>query len=238
MRILTGIPVYNEVRYVRRVLNEVSRFTEEIAVVDDGSNDGSREILQTLNSEALITHLIGHPENLGYGRALIDLIELARTEEYEGLVTLDCDEQHQPSQIPEFIKSLEACDCDIISGTRYPAKPIDGQDPPPEDRLKINRAITTEINELTGYKLTDSFCGFKAYGRRALESLDLKEPGYGMPLELWIKAAKAGLKVEEIPVHRIYKDRTRSFGGGLDIPDERLSYYKRVIEAAQKEARQ
>ena len=238
MRILVGIPVFNEVEYVERVLSEVARFTDEIAVVDDGSNDGSREILQGLKSEGLVGHLIEHSENLGYGRGLIDLIELARSEDYEGLVTLDCDEQHQPSQIPEFIQSLEACDCDIISGTRYPAKPIDGQDPPPEDRLKINREITAEINELTGYNLTDSFCGFKAYGRRALESLHLNEPGYGMPLELWIKAAKTGLKVEEIPVHRIYRDRTRSFGSGLDIPDERLSYYKQVIEDAQKGTRE
>ncbi|MDP6503269.1 MAG: glycosyltransferase family 2 protein [Planctomycetota bacterium] len=238
MRILVGIPVYNEVQYVQRVLSEVARFTEEIAVVDDGSTDGSLAILHRLRSENLIGHLIEHPENSGYGQALIHLIELARNENYDGLVTLDCDEQHQPSQIPEFIDALEACDCDIISGTRYPPEPAEGQDPPPEDRLKINRTITAEINELTGYSLTDSFCGFKAYGRRALESLHVKEPGYGMPLELWIKAAAAGLKVEEIAVHRIYKDHTRSFGSELDIPDERLAYYKQVIEDALRETRE
>jgi dolichol-phosphate mannosyltransferase len=237
VRILVGIPVFNEVQYVERVLREVARFTKEIAVVDDGSNDGSLAILQKLKTEGLIGHLIEHPENLGYGQALIQLIELARNDNYQGLVTLDCDEQHQPSQIPEFIKSLEARDCEIISGTRYPPEPIEGQDPPPEDRLKINRAITTEINEITGYRLTDSFCGFKAYGRSALESLHVTEPGYGMPLELWIKAAAAGLNVEEIPVHRIYKDHTRSFGSELDIPDERLAYYKQVIENALRETR-
>lgn len=234
MRFLAGIPVFNEKSYVERVISQVRRYASDVAVVDDGSSDGSEEVLGRLAEDGRITHLIRHPVNQGYGQALISLLRLARNEGYDCLVTLDCDEQHQPSSIPAFVRSLGGWD--IVSGTRYPDDPYDQMDAPPADRLAINTEITAKINELTGYGLTDSFCGFKAYGRCALETLAPKEPGYGMPLELWIQAWRMGLRVHEIPVLRIYKDQSRTFGDGLDDSAARLAYYYRIIESALKEA--
>lgn len=230
MRFLVGIPVFNEEPYVERVLGEVRRCATDVAVVDDGSTDGSRELLKRLKNAGVVTYLVRHAGNHGYGRALINLFKVAVRTGYEALVTLDCDEQHQPSHIPDFVEAIEGWD--IVSGTRYPEVPHEPGDQPPPDRLGINREITARINELTGYGLTDSFCGFKAYSRLALEELKLTESGYGMPLELWVKAAHLGLKVREIPVHRIYKDQTRSFGGELNDPSHRLAYYDEVLRAA------
>ena len=89
--------------------------------------------------------------------------------------------------------------------------------------------LTAELNRTLGFHLTDAFCGFKAYRVEALSRLKLTESGYAMPLELWVQAARAGLKVRELPVPLIYLDATRSFGGSLDDAQARLEYYRRVL---------
>ena len=83
-----------------------------------------------------------------------------------------------------------------------------------------------------GLSLTDTFCGFKAYRVASLAKLAITEPGYGMPLELWVQAAHHGLRIVEIPVPLIYLDEKRSFGGSLDDGRQRLEYYHQVIDRA------
>jgi len=120
-------------------------------------------------------------------------------------------------------------DADIISCSRYLAENGSGDSPPP-DRYRINMILTERINRITGYNLTDSFCGMKGYRVKALEKLDLHENGYAFPLEFWIQARHFGLTVEEFPIERIYKNLERSFGKELDDPDKRLEYYNSVLE--------
>jgi dolichol-phosphate mannosyltransferase len=222
---LAALPVYNEVDYVDDVLDEVARFASDVLVVDDGSLDGTAERLQQRSDISLVRH----SENRGYGAALSTAFQYAIEGGYEGIVTLDCDGQHQPCRIPEFIQA--ANDADIVSGSRY-LKSYDGDDAPPEERLKINRTITHELNERLGYSLTDAFCGFKAYRTSALKLLTITNTGYAMPLQLWVKAAAAELKVAEIPVPLIYLDLERSFGGALDQAEARLQHYREVLDDA------
>src|SRR5262249_39545217 len=92
--------------------------------------------------------------------------------------------------------------------------------------------ITAELNERFGLNLTDAFCGFKAYRREALEKLHLTETGWGMPLQLWVQAAHLGLRIKEVGVPRLYLDPTRAFGGVLDDAEQRLAYYRGIIDAA------
>jgi len=222
---LAALPVYNEVDYVDDVLDEVARFASDVLVVDDGSLDGTAERIQQRSDISLVRH----SENRGYGAALSTAFQYAIEGGYEGIVTLDCDGQHQPCRIPEFIQA--ANDADIVSGSRY-LKSYDGDDAPPEERLKINRTITHELNERLGYSLTDAFCGFKAYRTSALKLLTITNTGYAMPLQLWVKAAAAELKVAEIPVPLIYLDLERSFGGALDQAEARLQHYREVLDDA------
>ena len=93
--------------------------------------------------------------------------------------------------------------------------------------------ITTEINARLGLAITDAFCGFKAYSRRALAALHVTETGYAMPLEVWVQAAAAGLKIVELPVPLLYLDLARSFGGALDDATTRLAYYRGVLDRAE-----
>jgi dolichol-phosphate mannosyltransferase len=83
--------------------------------------------------------------------------------------------------------------------------------------------------------LTDAFCGFKAYRRSALEKLRISEEGWGMPLQLWVQAARLQLQVKEIGVPRLYLDPNRAFGGVMNDPEQRLAYYRSVLIAAERD---
>jgi dolichol-phosphate mannosyltransferase len=118
---------------------------------------------------------------------------------------------------------------DIVSGSRY-LRQFDGDSEPPAQRKWINQLVTSELNRRLGLNLTDAFCGFKAYSVPAMDKLTLTENGYAMPLELWVQAAHAGLRIIERAVPRIYLDEKRSFGGVLDDASTRLEYYHLVLD--------
>jgi dolichol-phosphate mannosyltransferase len=222
-RWLTALPVFNESRHVCGVLDEVRRYSDHVLVVDDGSTDGTAGLLQRRDD----IQLVRHAENRGYGAALKTAFDYAAGHHYDGVVTIDCDGQHEPQRIPRFV---EACaDVDIVSGSRYLRK-FDTDTAPPEQRRWINQQITAKLNRCLGWHLTDAFCGFKAYRVAAVQSLALRETGYAMPLELWVQAAAADLRVVEFPVPLIYLEEERSFGGSLDDAQTRLQYYNDVLK--------
>ena len=234
-RWLTALPVYNEVDYVDGVLDKVLQFSDHVLVVNDGSNDGTAEKLRVrreLDPGRLA--IVDHPTNLGYGAALQNAFRYTLQHRFEGVVTLDCDGQHQPHRIPRFIEAAAAAD--IVSGSRY-LKDYEGDDAPPQERMFINRRLTGDLNRRLGLSLTDAFCGFKAYRAEGLARMKITDPGYAMPLQLWVEAVAAGLRVIELPVPRIYLDLARSFGGSLDHAETRLNYYNRVLDEAIQRAR-
>jgi dolichol-phosphate mannosyltransferase len=232
VRLLIAIPVFNERKYVASVLAKVRAFHPDVLVMDDGSTDGTGELLNQLAARGDI-HLIRHSSNLGYGQSLIDAFTFADEQGYDWVITMDCDEQHEPKMIPEFIRRIERDDADIISGSRY-LHANGGDDAPPPDRRRINSTLTELINATFGLHLTDAFCGFKAHRVSAMRRLRLDVPGYAFPMQLWPQAAGAHLRIVEIPVRLIYNDPNRYFGGTLDDADIRLAHYLGVLS---KEAR-
>jgi dolichol-phosphate mannosyltransferase len=246
LRTLIAIPVYNEQRYVQRVLELVLEYAgaaaattndepparrawpsddchaQQVLVIDDGSTDATPTLLAQFPVE-----VIRHSRNRGYGRSMMDAFRWAAVDNFDWVITMDCDEQHEPAAIPRFMEAVCRDDLDVVSGSRYIH--INGGDHPPPDRRAINAQITQELNARLGLKLTDSFCGFKAYRVEALKALSLDVDGYAFPMQFWVQAVAAGLRIGEIPVKLIYNDLNRSFGGPLDDAQVRLNHYRCVL---------
>jgi len=230
--VLVAIPVHNEEDHVARVLDEVRRVVSSddahILVIDDGSTDRTPDLLAEAERRHDGVSVIRHDTNLGYGRAMRRSFEAALRGGYDLLITMDCDEQHEPARIPAFVDAARQTGADVVSGSRYFLPDADASTAPPERRA-INRAITDEINRRLGLSLTDGFCGFKAYRTEALADLEFDEDGYAFPMQFWVQAVANGLTITEIPVELIYLDFERSFGGALDDHDTRLAHYRRVL---------
>jgi len=223
-RILLGIPVFNEAKYVTDVLGEVRRHAGDVLVIDDGSTDDPPLLLARQPVE-----VIRHATNRGYGRSMQDMLRWANFDGYDWLITMDCDLQHEPAAIPEFSAAIAQDDCDVVSGTRYLRVNCD-DDAPPADRQAINASMTQLLNDRLGLQITDAFCGFKAYRIAACRDLELDVDGYDFPMQFWVQAAHHGLRISELPIRLIYNDPTRCFGGPLSDATNRRAVYEATLE--------
>ncbi len=225
--ILIAIPAHNEQSHIDRVLPRVLKFGLPVMVVDDGSTDAT-----AVRAAAWPVELVRNPQNVGYGRVMQDIFAWASMRDFDWVITMDCDEQHEPEYLPAFVREIKSDNADVISGSRYLRRHADDQDAP-IDRREINGILTAELNEhLAGAfetPLTDSFCGFKAYRAHACHALQLDADGYEFPMQFWVQAAANRLRVREIAVPRIYLDASRAFGNGLDDPTRRLQIYRETI---------
>lgn len=229
MRVLTAVPVYNEEAHLEPVLTEVLRHAGDVLVVDDGSTDRTPELLRRFPQ----VQVVRHDRNLGYGAALRSAFDHALEARYEGLVTIDCDGQHEPALVPMIAARLDRAD--IVSGSRY-LEVFDPRQRPPEERRRINVEVTRWLNECLGLSITDAFCGFKAYRSSALSRFDITDDGYAMPLQVWVQAVANGMRIVEVPVPLVYLDESRAFGGSLDDATYRLDHYREVFRSALRSA--
>lgn len=226
------IPVYNEEATLRDVaLKTIEKAGElcDILFVNDGSSDKSGEILNELQRDYPAISVIHQKTNGGYGLSLITGFKYAISKEYHWILTMDCDEQHQPSDISRFLNFDPSID--IVSGSRYMAS-SGKSGKAPEDRVEINRRITSKLNDTYGFSITDAFCGFKRYKKDMLTNSNFEEYGYASPMELWAYASKNNFSIKELSVDRIYITDDRSFGEDLDKKRKRYKYYLKAWKKA------
>lgn len=223
------VPVYNEMPHLSEVIETILlHWDGDILAVDDNSSDGSLEALKQFPQ---LTIIHNH-QNCGAGGVLLRAFDFCTRSGYANVITMDADGQHQPESITRFLLELEkchcCCNCDFVWGSRY----LDGYTPLSESfqpRQQINKEITSRVNELTGYDLTDVFCGFRAYRLQSLNKLEITETGYGMFLQMTIQASRKGIEIKQIPVPLIYLDDTRDFNENFRDIQHRLEYYHQVI---------
>ena len=198
MKLTVVIPAYNEEKNIGYVINTVKQYTNEVIVVDDGSRDLTFERAKSAGADIVLRHIV----NMGKGMAMNTGFEAALARDAGIVVFIDADGQHDPLEIPKFIKRMEETGADIVVGSR-----ILGSNHPnaPYFRKTFLPHFTAAINTLTGYRMTDSMCGFRAFNTDSLRRVEpllnsMLEPEY-LAAEMFIRFAKAGLRVEEVPVN-------------------------------------
>jgi polyprenyl-phospho-N-acetylgalactosaminyl synthase len=184
-------PAYNEEATIARVVASVRSEGFNLVVVDDGSNDRTRD-----RAAAAGASVVGHPINLGQGAALKTGIDYALSRGADILVTFDGDGQHRVSDIPALLEVLARERADFALGSRFL-----GQSPnmPPVRRLLLWGA-TLFTTLTTGLQLTDTHNGLRAFTRRGAAALRLRQNRMAHASEILADIAGSGLRYVEVPV--------------------------------------
>jgi hypothetical protein len=188
-RILTLIPAHNEAANLPAVIDEIraQRPDLEIVVVDDGSTDATRQVLERLR-----VRWLGWSERRGVGCAVRAGLRYGARLGFDVIVRLDADGQHDAADIASLLARLHDTEVDVVLGSRY-ADAYPGAEP-------LKRTLATLVSTLTRRRITDATSGFWALGPRAVRLLASHHPrGYPEP-ELHLFLSRNGLKVTEVPV--------------------------------------
>ena len=199
--VVAAIPCYNEAAFIGDVVRRTQAHVDRVVVVDDGSSDGTAEAARAAGA---LVHR--HPTNLGPGAAARTCLEAGRELGAEVLVTLDGDGQHDPDEIPAVIGPVLAGELDLTIGSRF----LGGYNNVARYRKFGIDVITFLYNVGARTKITDAQSCFRAYGRRALETLTITEDGFGFSVETLVQARRSGLRIDEVSISCIYHDQSHS----------------------------
>jgi glycosyltransferase involved in cell wall biosynthesis len=192
MRTLLIIPAFNEAACIGGVIGAVRQhFSGDIAVIDDGSEDDTRQVAHDAGAVVL-----RHACNLGIGAAVQTGFLYALREGYDLVVRQDGDGQHDPAQIPRLLEVLERDEADIVVGSRFLAR--EGYQSTLVRRIGI--FILGIVSTLVGTRITDPTSGYWAVNRRALTVLARSQPDDYPETEALVLASRAGCRVREQPV--------------------------------------
>jgi dolichol-phosphate mannosyltransferase len=207
-RALVIIPTYNERDNIARLIDTALAQDRrlEVLVVDDGSPDGTGEIVEGLQRTDHRVHLLERQRKMGLGTAYIAGFKWALQRGYDYMFEMDADFSHDPAHLPEFLRAIQ--DADLVLGSRY----RDGKVTVvnwPIGRLLLSYYANVYARIVTGLPLWDATGGFKCFRRAVLQAIDLdsvRSNGYSFQIEMSMRAWKHGFRIREIPI--VFVDRT------------------------------
>lgn len=207
-RALVIVPTYNEreniARLIAAVLEKDSRL--EMLIVDDGSPDGTGDIVEEIGARNPRVHLLRRARKLGLGTAYIAGFKWSLERGYDYTFEMDADFSHDPGHLPEFLRAIETAD--LVLGSRY----RDGKVTVvnwPINRLLLSYFANVYARVVTGLQLYDSTGGYKVYRRAVLQAVDLddvRSNGYAFQIEMSFRAWRKNFRIVEIPI--VFVDRT------------------------------
>ena len=201
------VPIFNEVQFVRIIVQSLVAEKFTTVIVDDGSSDNSLQSISDLSVK-----ILKHSTNFGQGAALQTGFEFAKKNpNLEIFVTFDADGQHQTKDIKNIIAPIKENKVDIVFGTRFQD---DKTQMPLLKRIILKLAIKY-TNLSTGVPLTDAHNGFRAMNRAALNEMKLNLNGMAHASEIVTVAHKANLRVAEIPVEILYTKYSKAKGQSI-----------------------
>jgi len=196
MRLSVIVPVYNERKTIEEIIRRVQAvdldLEKEIIVVDDGSTDGTREALQSLDLAEL--RVVVHEQNKGKGAALRSGFDRA---EGDIILVQDADLEYDPREYPKLLEPILDGRAEVVYGSRFLGGP---------HRVLYfwhyvgNRFLTTFSNMLSNLNLTDMETCYKVFRRDVLQKIKLKSPRFGFEPEITVKLAKLHCRIYEVPI--------------------------------------
>jgi len=200
MKIIVGIPAFNEEKNIAPIITKLTNIADKIIVCDDGSTDLTSKI-----SEKLGAVVIKHEKNMGYGAAIRSIFLKAKDLNGEILVTFDADGQHRVQDIQNVINPIINGESEIVIGSRF----LDENEKDVPSYRKVGIKVITKITNVTiKEKLTDSQSGFRAYSKKVINELNPSELGMGISTEILIKASSKNFRISEVPIKITYSGDT------------------------------
>lgn len=196
IKTLVAMPAYNEAAHIAEVIIGAKKFADEVLVVDDGSIDDTVSIAMGLGAI-----VVRHESNKGYGGALQTIFSTARDLDVEELVILDADGQHDCGDIPRLLDELRRGN-DVVIGSRFNG--VSGEGVP--RYRKVGMKVLDIATMLAGsdLEITDSQSGFRVYGKRAIEVINIDAEGMSAGSEILVQISDHRLKVAEVPIRVRY----------------------------------
>lgn len=212
MRTLVVLPTYNEAENIERVLDRIASAMPgvHVLVVDDGSPDGTAELVEKVSGSSGWVDVLRRPGKAGLGSAYREGFAWGLARGYEVLVEMDADLSHDPGALVSLVEPLSR-GADLVIGSRYvPGGSVPGWS---WYRHLLSRGGNIYAAAWLGLHLTDSTSGFRAYSARILEKLDLgliRSDGYGFQIEMAYRVMCHGGRVEEVPIRFIDRAEGKS----------------------------
>jgi len=200
------IPAYNESRTIGEILDQVKSLGLSALVIDDGSVDNTFNIAIDKKVEVL-----RHLKNMGKGASLREGFQDTIKKNFEAVIVMDGDGQHDPSEITKFINESKQQDADIIVGNRmHDTKTM------PFKRKLTNKFMSYLISKITKQNIPDTQCGYRLIKTKVLKNIKFSTSNYEIESELLIRAARKGCHIHSIPIKTIYKDEKSQINPVVD----------------------
>ncbi|MGC6429047.1 MAG: polyprenol monophosphomannose synthase [Flavobacteriales bacterium] len=203
------IPTYNEKENIEKILNKTFSLSKkfDVLVVDDGSPDGTAQIVKSLQEKNKGLYIEERKGKLGLGTAYIHGFKWALERDYKFIFEMDADFSHNPDDLERLYNSCITDGADVAIGSRY----VNGVNIVnwPMSRLLMSFFASKYVKLVTRLPINDSTAGFMCYKRPVLEKINLEKidfVGYAFQIEMKFKSWKSGFKLVEVPV--IFTDRT------------------------------
>ncbi|MBW2200847.1 MAG: glycosyltransferase family 2 protein [Deltaproteobacteria bacterium] len=194
MKICGVIPAYNSASTIARVVEQTQRHIDHVIVIDDGSTDKTAQ-----RAEDAGAHVLKVLNNKGKGNALRIGFRYALANNFNAIITLDADLQHDPSEIPKFIQHYQVNKSIMVIGNR-----LCRRENIPRIRYVPNKIGTYCFSWLIDQPVKDSQCGFRLYDRKVMKNIFILNNGFEAESDVLLRAGKRGYKISFIPIKPIY----------------------------------
>ncbi len=212
MKISVVIPVFNEIQTINEILHrvEATGLPQEILVVDDGSVDGTRDILKELDGNGLV-RVVMHEHNQGKGAAVTTGIRCATG---DVIIIQDADLEYDPRDYPVLLKPLQEGIADVVYGSRFLGGP---RRPTMYWHMLANKLLTLMTNVLYDNIMTDMETGYKVFRREAVKDINIHARRFDFEPEFTAKVLKRKLRIYEVPIS--FNPRDYSEGKKIKLKD-------------------